>query len=350
MESVSASDGDEAEANFDEDIEVIDDDDMGLEEATARSVRRRLNASGPRHPQQRDDVDEEDDELALDDIDAGENIETRTERIRRFDRETKDYYEDRFGESRPELIRLRFTDLPKTYLDEARIIDVDAEDDPGDGGDSYAGMKLPKVIIRSKEERNLYFRQFFRTMCRCGDETYRLLEKVIVHKQQLSPTERHNLQTWSTYFHSYLVEHYYDILGSVEETPTGPGGAKEQSTGAMCLSVEIWRMKLLLNYHRLASLKDWKIRDSPFLVEWLLETPGVRLDHPPKEPILKTQKDGSTTQKQRDDHKEAVNKFRQAMAIFEAQKKIDTIPVLQLKQTQVRHTTVKENFPPPPLT
>lgn len=160
--------------------------------------------------------------------------------------------------------------------------------------------------------------------------------QVIVHKQQLSPTERHNLQTWSTYFHSYLVEHYYDILGSVEETPTGPGGAKEQTTGAMCLSVEIWRMKLLLNYHRLASLKDWKIRDSPFLVEWLLETPGVRLDHPPKEPILKTQKDGSTTQKQRDDHKEAVNKFRQAMAIFEAQKKIDTIPVLQLKQTQVR--------------
>lgn len=183
MESVSISDEDgigiEAEANFDlneEDIEIIDDD-MGLEEATARSVRRRLNASGPRHPQQRDDVDEEDD-LDLDDIDAGENLETRTERIRRFDRETKDYYEDKFGESRPELIRLRFTDLPKAYLEEARIIDVDAEDDPGDGGDSYAGMKLPKVIIRSKEERNLYFRQFFRTMCRCGDETYRLLEKV----------------------------------------------------------------------------------------------------------------------------------------------------------------------------
>jgi hypothetical protein len=231
--------------------------------------------------------------------------------------------------------RLRFTELPETYLDEARIIDVDAEDDPGDGGDSYAGMKLPKVIVRSIEERNIYFRQFIRTMCRCGDETYRLLEKVIVHKQQLSPTERHNLQTWSTYFHSYLVEHYYDILGSVEETPTGPGGAKEQTTGAMCLSVEIWRMKLLLNYHRLVSLKNWKIRDSPFLIEWLIETPGVRLDHPPKEPMLKTQKDGSTTQKQRDEHKEAVTKFRQAMAIFEATKKIDTIPILQLKQTQV---------------
>jgi len=81
---------------------------MALEEATARNVRRRLNArsSGPRHPQQRDDADEEDNDLDLDDIDdAGADPETRADRIRRFDRDTREYYEDKFGDARPELIK-----------------------------------------------------------------------------------------------------------------------------------------------------------------------------------------------------------------------------------------------------
>jgi len=156
--------------------------------------------------------------------------------------------------------------------------------------------------------------------------------------KELTETERYHCGVWVNYWTSYLVENHYVILGNVISTPTGPDGAMEKMSGSVAMTIEIWRLKLVLNYHRLRELSSYCISDSPFLVQWLLETPGVPLDCPPKmpvEPLPKTA-GGVVTQKQQEEYREQCIKYNDALAAFNSRARISETPVLRMRQSQAR--------------
>jgi hypothetical protein len=111
----------------------------------------------------------------------------------------------------------------------------------------------------------------------------------------------------------------------------------ERISGTSAMMCEIWRLTLVLNFSKLGQLRAYRIVDSPFLVKWLLDLPGIPLDCPPKEPVEpKPKTDGGTvTQKQRDDYVEACTKYGIRLRIFQAKRRISETPVLRMRQSQV---------------
>jgi hypothetical protein len=103
--------------------------------------------------------------------------------------------------------------------------------------------------------------------------------------------------------------------------------------------IEIWRLKLVLNYHKLPQLRNYKIGDSEFLRTWLVDTPGPLLDCPPKAPVEPKPKTsgGIVTQKELDDYATALAKYTEAMQKFQGERRIIDTPVLKMRQSQIRH-------------
>ena len=106
----------------------------------------------------------------------------------------------------------------------------------------------------------------------------------------LTPEDISNCKAWEKYWTSYVVENHYTVLGKILRIPIGPNGAEETITPTACLMWEIWRIKIILNHDDINNYRTWKIRDSEFLCERLINTPGVPLDPPPIEPIAPTEK------------------------------------------------------------
>jgi|WetSurMetagenome_2_1015567.scaffolds.fasta_scaffold00074_59 hypothetical protein len=112
----------------------------------------------------------------------------------------------------------------------------------------------------------------------------------------------------------------------------------ERITGTSALLAEIWRLTLVLNYEKMGELRNFKISDSPFLVEWLLDLPGIPLDCPPKQPVEPKPKTagGTVTQRQLDEFKEACDKYAARLTVFNAKRRIAETPVLKMRQSQVK--------------
>lgn len=197
-------------------------------------------------------------------------VEPETDRSRatRRRREEEDYYEDEYGEGNVDMIRLRRATDVQEFLDDPRVIDEDDEAD-----EHVAGMILPKVDLT---DTNVYYRELFRVCRTMGNETTRLLKQLLVQGIPLSPPERTLCMAWIKYWSSYAVENHYRVLGKILSIPTGEKGAMEKLSGTMCVLGEVWRLKLIVNHHRLHELKNFKISDKPFLIKWLVEAPGWR--------------------------------------------------------------------------
>jgi hypothetical protein len=103
---------------------------------------------------------------------------------------------------------------------------------------------------------------------------------------------------------------------------------------------ELWRMKLVLNHHRIDQIRGWKMSDSAFLVKWLVTVPeragGVQLDAPPVLPIMKEVKGGIPTEADKAEHRKAIDAYKVALDEYNRTGRIVETPVLALKQTQIR--------------
>ncbi len=225
-------------------------------------------------------VDVEDEDEDEDDMAASQRRgrqESDTQRRKRRQREEEEYYEDEYGEGNPDMYGLRqTTEIPKEFFqdgDDARFIDDDVEPE-----EHEAGMILPLVDL---SDIDIYYRELLRVVCRMGTETTRLLQQLLIEKKPLDQDDRRRCKIWIKYWTSYVVEHHYQILGKIIKIPTGPNGESESISGSMCIMCEVWRLKLIINHYRLDNLYSWKVADSPFLMEWLVETPGVAMDPPP---------------------------------------------------------------------
>lgn len=257
------------------------------------------------------------------------------------------YWQDEYGDGDANMVRLR--PMPQGAAmavgneddddwdsDERAGRFSDDEEEEGDEDERASeGMILPRLNPKSW---NLYMLEFWRVLCRMGTETTSLITRVVREGQKLSPEERHRISVWIKYWTGYMIEFHYHGLGQVISTPTGPGGEMERISGTSAMMCEIWRLTLVLNYENMGKLRDYKISDSPFLVEWLLDSSGVPLDCPPKQPVEpKPKTDGGTvTQKQRDDYQEACVKYAARLSIFNAKRRISETPVLRMRQSQVR--------------
>jgi hypothetical protein len=259
------------------------------------------------------------------------------------------YWEDEYGEGDATVIRLR--PVPTGAADP---IDQDDDDDDDDGDDAAgrfdddsederdveeresAGMVLPR--FGSGVSRTVFTRELWRTICRMGTETTGLIKRVVREGQPLTADERHRIEVWIKYWTGYVVEFHFHGLGEVISTPTGPGGEMERISGTSVMMCELWRLKLVLNFSRLGQFRAYRICDSPFLVKWLLDSPGIPLDCPPKEPPEpKPKTDGGTvTQKQSDDYAEACSKYAIKLRLFQSKQRIAVTPVLKMRQSQVR--------------
>lgn len=236
-------------------------------------------------------------------------------------------YEDR----EVDVMKLQRSHDVQALLDEHFFED----DDNNEPEEHVAGMILPHAEL---SDLRVYYRELFRVTCRMGTETTRLLKQIIVDKIPLSDDDRALCNAWVKYWTSYMVENHYTILGKLLVLPTGPGGASQKCSGTMAIIVELWRLKVILNHHRLGELRTWKIRDSPFLVKWLLDTPGVQLDAPPIKPDAPSTKNGRIPSVDEvDKYETAMAKYNAELEEFERSRKVADIPVLALKQSQIRH-------------
>lgn len=289
--------------------------------------------SYPRRPQDIEDEEELADPRAA---------EVRREKRRRA-KALRDYFEDEYGDADPSMVYLLENEEINDILfsDPTRILDLEGEDSDEDEQES-AGMILPNLVLADKA---VYYRELFRVLCHMGNETTRLLKKILVAGERLTDMEKHRCSVWIRYWTAYLVEHYHDILDQVISMPTGPDGATEKICPSACLIAEIWRNKLIISYETLGQYSNWKISDSEFLVKWLLETPGVPLDIPPKPPILPKPKSGIVSEEDRLKFEKEVEKWKRDYEKFETSRKISETPVIRLKQSQiirlVQHLTGK---------
>ena len=260
-----------------------------------------------------------------------EPSETLSQRRKRMIREEEAYYEDEYGDANPEMVRCRHTDV-SDFFEDPRIIDE--EDEPEE---HVHGMILPTMDLT---DTNLYYRELFRVICAMGTELTRLLTQLLVSKTPITPPDRNRCNAWVKYWTSYLIEHHYDILGKVISIPTGPNGEAEKISGSMCIMGELWRMKLILNHHRIDQIRGWKISASPFLLKWLVEIPekagGVPLDAPPKVPVMKDVKGGIPTEADKAEHKKKCVAYAAELEGYNGSKRIIETPILALKQTQIR--------------
>lgn len=174
----------------------------------------------------------------------------------------------------------------------ARTFDLDTEPE-----EHAAGMILPNVML---DDENLYFRSLFTVLNQMGKETTRLLKIRLLGSgqdsegrptTQLTAEDIANCRAWEKYWTIYVIENHYTILGRILRLPIGPGGKEETITCTACLLWEIWRIKVILYHDEMERHRTWKIKDSEFLCERLVNTPGVPLDPPPIEPIAPTEKE-----------------------------------------------------------
>jgi len=320
---------------------------MDVEEAVAAELELEPMPGLPRHEDDEDDpptvgdpdlqgnprrrLREEEDDLDSD----GNPRPQQRQRVGQEDA----YWEDEDGEGDPEMVR-----RPQV---QGMTLVVDEDDDSGEGlagrfseeedEDEKAseGMILPKL---GSMPWNAFMLEFWRVLCRMGNETTALLGRVVRDGQQLTVEERQRIAVWIKYWTGYMIEFHYHGLGKVISTPTGPGGEMERFSGTSAMMGEIWRLTLVLNYGKLRELRDYRIIDSEFLVKWLLDLPGIPLDCPPKEPVEpKPKTDGGTvTQKQKDEYAAACTKYATRLRAFQAKRRISETPVLRMRQSQVR--------------
>jgi len=256
------------------------------------------------------------------------------------------YWRDEEGDGDHDMIRRRVAP-GMALMDDDDDDDDDGEglagrfdDDDEDAGvdeDERAseGMILPRP--GSGASKNLFMLEFWRVLCRMGTETTSLIGRIVRDGQTLPYEDKHRIVVWIKYWTGYMIEFHYHGLGEVIATPTGPGGEMERISGTSALMCEIWRLTLVLNFENLGKMRDYKICDSPFLVKWLLDLPGIPLDCPPKIPVEpKPKTDGGTvTQKQRDEYEEACTKYAAKLRLFNSKRRISETPVLRMRQSQV---------------
>lgn len=286
-----------------------DDDDDEDENLSEQSNKRKRN----RHWEEEDEND--DDEGEDDDIEAQQTA----------------YYLDEYGDGNPDLIRLRQTgiDADDLFGDEQRLIDEDIEEE-----EHVAGMILPKIVL---DDEDVYYRELTRVLCAMGKETTRLLEKLLVEKGKLTHLEKEKAKSWIKYWTIYMVENYYTILGKIVQIPTGPNGDAEYFSGALGVMGELWRIKLIVNFEQIGEMRHWKISDSEFLMRWLVETPGVKLDCPPRVPVLETSKGGVVREENKVKYEKDMAKYKLELEKFENTRKVVDTPIMMLRQKQIMH-------------
>lgn len=219
-----------------------------------------------------------------------------------------------------------FEYIDQLQEEDARMIDLDAETE-----EEAAGMVLPRMVL---DDKDLYMRTLFTTICRMGNETTRLLTKILVQKEPISEEERHKCRVWVRYWTAYVVEHHYTVLGKVMTLPIGPNGAPQRIAASANMMWEIWRLKLILKHRDLGTYKSFKIKDSEFLWKWLIETPGTDLD---KKPILPDKELAKAGPAAKEKYDALMVKYNEEMARFAENKLLVDTPILLMKQSQVRH-------------
>lgn len=274
-----------------------------------------------------DNEDEEDDN----DEDAQARILRYFDRLPQLERDDMDEDDDDDNADADARAREDESIRARLFGDEERVL----EDEP-EPEEHVGGMVLPKVELA---DIDVYNRELWRVISRMGAETTRLLVHVVQQGGELSGLERYQCGVWVKYWTSYVVENHYAVLGTVITTPTGPGGLPEKMSATAAMTIEIWRLKLILAYPRLSELRNYCIADSDFLRRWLIDTPGPPLDCPPKAPVEPKPKSsgGIVTQKELDDYAEALDKYKVAMHKFEGERRIVDTPVIKMRQSQARH-------------
>ena len=183
-------------------------------------------------------------------------------------------------------------------------------------------MILPKMVT---DDPDLYFKTLFTVIVNMGHETTRLLRQILVSKQPLTPPDRTKCNAWVKYWTAYVVAHHYTTLGKIMSLPIGPNNTVVRVSATACMMWELWRLKLILSYHLLPQLKTWKIKDSPFLVKWLIDTPGIELDQKPLEPEKESAKAGPKALAK---YEEALAKYHDEMDKFRGSKMLSDTAVL----------------------
>ena len=192
-------------------------------------------------------------------------------------------------------------------------------------------MILPNMELTHKE---VYFRSLYQVICAMGTETTRLLRQLLVEKTPLSQEDRTRCMAWVKYWTAYVVENHYTVLGRVESLPIGKDRATERISGTACMMWELFRLKLILSHHLLSGMRTWCIKSSPFLVQWLIDTPGVDLDPKPIKPDdLKENAGPSAIEK----HQKATALYEADCVKFQKNKLLADTPILLMKQSHARH-------------
>lgn len=299
---------------YDED----DDDDYPPEEILPEADSSAAAAAAPGQPRERNIVRPFGDQVNSADDDEGENRDNDDDEERASVREDRRRVpaNSRAGaaaaglggnasngmhfDSEQEEVGLRKTrELNRHFFaqvepgeENARTFDLDTEPE-----EHAAGMILPNVML---DDEKLYFRSLFTVLNQMGKETTRLLKIRLFGSgqdsegrptTQLTAEDIANCRAWEKYWTIYVIENHYTILGRILRLPIGPGGKEETITCTACLLWEIWRIKVILYHDEMERHRTWKIKDSEFLCERLVNTPGVPLDPPPIEPIAPTEKE-----------------------------------------------------------
>lgn len=149
--------------------------------------------------------------------------------------------------------------------------------DPIQTEEEAAGYVLPRMLPQVSSE--IFLRELWMVIMRMGQKTTKILRNLLIDKNSVSVSNRKRYLVWIKYWTAYMVENHFSVVGEIQTIPTGPHGENEQISGTMGIMMELWRIKLILNHHRLRQLVTWKIEQSAFLVEWLFEMPGTPLDN-----------------------------------------------------------------------
>ncbi len=261
----------------------LDDMDLGDDDAVDADMRLAMaeaEAEGGSDAEIESDGDQAEPPLAAvpgggGDDDGEEEVQVRVIRGRQGVEENLPdydaYWNDEYGEGDVRMLRTRMGPVhggrrrPRDEDDDSsaaaaaddygiqevgRFIDDDPDED--DEVAEAEGMLLPSI---STAGTPAYQRELWRALCRMGAETTRLLIMVVNEGQVLSLEEQRRCKVWIKYWTSYMVEHHHQVLGRVISTPTGPDGAVERMTGTAAMMCELWRLRMILNYHRLSELK-----------------------------------------------------------------------------------------------
>lgn len=306
------------------------------EHGPRRNIVRPFGEPGDLDDEEEPDPEEEGDEADRD-ADREERRRVPASRVE-SDRRVFDSEQEEIGLRRTRSLNRHF--FPEAGEEGERDFDVDTYPD-----EHAAGMILPHVIL---DNENIYFRSLFTVINEMGKETTRLLrirfngkgvDREGKEATSLTEEDLSNCRAWLKYWTAYVVEHHYTVLGRVLRLPIGPDGADESITCTACLMWEIWRITVILRYDDLDKHRKWKIKDSEFLCDRLVNTPGVPLDPAPIAPIAPTEKELEKGNKERllQKYNEAMGVYNEALGKWKKKKLVIDTPVLLLKQSQIRH-------------